>query len=204
MGKIYIVQHCQSEHIIDGQTGGWTDSSLTEKGIKQAKACANELFILGGLDGVKVLSSDLKRARCTAIIISTTLNGHLTCHEELREMNNGLAANKTLKWAKENMLVDNNALYIDKPRWEGAETPRDLYQRMESFYNNHLKDLEEDIVVVSHGIAISYLVSIYLGFTLEELKNSSMMGSPGGITVLQKSFLNQNQLKHFNHIGHLV
>lgn len=36
MRKIILIQHCQSEYHINNLTGGWTDTSLTDLGQKQA------------------------------------------------------------------------------------------------------------------------------------------------------------------------
>jgi hypothetical protein len=52
-------------------------------------------------------------------------------------------------------------------------------------------------------VAISYLVAHYLGLSIEQLQTGILKGDPGGITILDKSRLNQNQVKHFNLIGHL-
>ncbi|CAM3657971.1 hypothetical protein MALU111345_16490 [Marinicrinis lubricantis] len=37
MRKIYIIQHCQSEHHINNMSGGWTDAPLTELGREQTE-----------------------------------------------------------------------------------------------------------------------------------------------------------------------
>lgn len=203
MARIFVVQHCQSEHHIKNLTGGWTDTPLTGRGIKQAKECGVELALLGAEDGTLIMSSDLIRAKMTAIVISTYLNSKLVIDSSLREMNNGVAANKTRQWARENRLSNESNLCIDQCLWENAETPRQLYQRIGTFYESRLKDLEEDVIVVSHGVAISYLVAHYLGLSIEQLQTGILKGDPGGITILDKSRLNQNQVKHFNLIGHL-
>ncbi len=95
MCKIYIIQHCQSEHHINELTGGWTDTPLTELGINQSKAVAEEIENLGLSDFV-LYSSDLKRAFMTAEYISERFGIKITDTELLREINNGEAANKTM------------------------------------------------------------------------------------------------------------
>ena len=65
MGKIYIIQHCQSEHHINELTGGWTDTPLTELGQKQAEAVVEELLAMK-VEDFDLFSSDLKRAKMTA------------------------------------------------------------------------------------------------------------------------------------------
>ena len=43
MGKIILIQHCQSEHHINNMSGGWTDTPLTEFGRKQAETYRGEI-----------------------------------------------------------------------------------------------------------------------------------------------------------------
>ena len=94
MHPIIIVRHGQAEHNVSDLTGGWTDSGLTPLGARQAAAVAERLvYELRGTD-VRLLSSDLKRARQTAEAIAETLGVEAAYSTDLREFNNGVAANK--------------------------------------------------------------------------------------------------------------
>lgn len=203
MNKIYIVQHCQSEHHVNDLTGGWTDTPLTELGLIQAQKVAHELKILGVNKRASIYTSDLKRAKMTAEVISEYFGLELVSDESLREINNGEAKDKTKQWASENMLLNSEELVLDKPFWNGAETSFDIYNRMKSVYNKYLKDIKNDVVIVSHGVAISYLLAVYLNIDINNIKDSILAGNAGGITVLTRSRLNQNRVKHFNIINHL-
>ena len=197
MCKIYIIQHCQSEHHINELTGGWTDTPLTELGINQSKAVAEEIENLGLSDFV-LYSSDLKRAFMTAEYISERFGIKITDTELLREINNGEAANKTKEWASKNKLFDSNALQVDKPLWNGAETPRELYQRMESFIECFLINRSKDIVIVSHGVVIGYLISSWLKISPEKMSEVFLKGNAGGISCISNSQFGQNILTMFN------
>lgn len=73
MKEIIVIQHCQSEHHINGMTGGWTDTPLTELGRRQAgcigKRLSNEILSTE----YTMYSSDLLRASQTADIIAQHL-----------------------------------------------------------------------------------------------------------------------------------
>ncbi len=202
MSKIYIIQHCQSEHHINVLTGGWTDTPLTDLGKRQAEKVVNELCLLG-LTKFKLYSSDLLRARMTAENISKHFKIDIEETSLLREINNGEAANKTKEWAKTNKLYESNSLLVDKQLWQGAETPRELYTRMSRFIDEYLINNTEDIVIVSHGIAIGYLISAWLKIAPDTLDKVFIKGNAGGISTLETNYFEQNNLTLFNSTAHL-
>lgn len=202
MGKVYIVQHCQSEHHVNELTGGSTDTPLTSLGIQQAKSVAEELRLLG-LTNFRLFSSDLRRAYMTAERIASEFSQEIHTVKELREINNGEAANKTKEWASKNRLYSSNVLEIDKRMWKESETPRELFQRMNKIIIDYILDTEEDLVIVSHGIAIAYLIGAWLGFTPEDMKSNFIKGYAGGISCIEVSQMGQNMLSHFNITTHL-
>ncbi len=202
MNKIYIVQHCQSEHHVNELTGGWTDTPLTTLGKRQAEEVVKELNKLEVKD-FKLYSSDLKRAFMTAEVISSNYSTEITSHESLREINNGEAANKTKEWAQENMLFKSDYLELDKQIWKNCETPRELHDRMSTFIREHILNEDGDVVIVSHGVAIGYLISSWLGMSAEMMKDGFLKGNAGGISCLTKSPMGQNILTFFNSTSHL-
>jgi len=204
MSKIYIVQHCQSEHHINELTGGWTDTPLTPFGESQAVEVARELKKLGLGNDFELYSSDLKRASMTAEKIKLLFDQDVRLEPILREYNNGVAANKTKVWAKENRLWTSPTLELDTPLWENAETFRELFNRVKYFSDSVLKKREKDIVIVSHGVAIGHLIMSYLNLESDSLKHSLIAGNPGGISILNKSPMSQDTLKMFNSLAHLA
>ncbi len=202
MKRIIIVQHCQSEHHVNDLTGGWTDTPLTDLGKEQANLVAKELRQMG-LEDFYLISSDLKRAYMTAEVIEKEFNVNIITNQELREYNNGDAANKTKDWSNKHKQRTNGIMSIDAPLWKNAETFRELFQRMEKFQKQNLRDLEKDIVIVSHGLAIGYMIMSWLGLEAEKLPDTLLQGKAGGISVLSHSMNNQNTLQVFNSLGHL-
>jgi probable phosphoglycerate mutase len=203
MGRIFIVQHCQSEHHINELTGGWTDTPLTKHGENQAIEVAKELQNIGLSNDFELYSSDLKRASMTAGKIEQKFGQKMILTEILREHNNGLAAEKSKQWAKEHILFNSKKVELDKPLWEEAETIREIYDRVKKFSDSVLINTERDIVVVSHGGAIGYLIMSYLNLGSDSIIDSFISGSPGGISILSKSPMGQNTLNQFNSIAHL-
>ena len=70
---IILVRHGESESNVGKLMGGWTDTPLTELGLKQAEATARRLKTeLRGQPCI-IVSSDLKRAMQTAKVIGSAL-----------------------------------------------------------------------------------------------------------------------------------
>lgn len=202
MKKVYIIQHSQSEHHVNTLTGGWTDTPLTLLGKKQAHAVAKELRMMG-VSNFKLISSDLKRAYMTAQEIAKEFSVEINTLEMLREINNGEAKNKTKEWAFNNKLSSSDRLEVDQKDWDGAETPRELHNRMSTFINQYIVNTQTDIVIVSHGVAIGYLISSWLGKTPEQMRDTFIKGSAGGISIISVSPLGQNMLTLFNNTSFL-
>ncbi len=202
MNRIYIVQHCQSEHHINELTGGWTDTPLTDLGKKQAEAVANELKLMG-ITNFDLFSSDLKRAYMTAEFISNKFNLNINIRKSLREINNGVAVNKTKEWANNNKLYKTKKLEIDKPLWQSAETPRELHNRVSKFIKQYLTDITKDVIIVSHGVAIGYLISSWLGIPPNKISEVSIRGNAGGISCIRRNSFDQFILTMFNSTSHL-
>ncbi len=73
MNTIYLVRHAEAEHHVRSITGGWTDTSLTARGVEQSELLAFRLkrLLLG--QPVRLGASNLKRSIETADIISKEL-----------------------------------------------------------------------------------------------------------------------------------
>ncbi|OBZ09063.1 hypothetical protein A8L34_23250 [Bacillus sp. FJAT-27264] len=99
MRKIYIIQHCQSEHHINNMSGGWTDTPLTELGEKQAEQIGLKLKSELAREEYVLYASDLMRAKQTADIIGKHLELNVIEEAGLREINTGAAIGKTKEWA---------------------------------------------------------------------------------------------------------
>ena len=203
MKKVYLIQHCQSEHHVNELTGGWTDTPLTDLGKWQAEQVAKELRQLGLNEPFRLISSDLLRASMTAEYISKEFNVELETTKDIREINNGVAAGKTQEWANEHKLCHSNALEIDRLTWENGETPRDLYNRMKRFMEDVILPSNEVLVVVAHGVANGSLCAAWMGLEVEKTTQAIFRGNAGGITVFDQSPFGQRTITLFNSMTHL-
>lgn len=205
MGEITIVQHCQSEHHINNLSGGWTDTPLTDFGREQANLIGNRLIKEINSEEYVLYSSDLMRAKQTAEIIGSHLNLNVIEERGLREINTGIAAGKTKDWVRENENPRLKEGYdIDYLAFEGAETPREFYKRVSKCMEKVYTFEEKNILIVTHGVALSNMLAWWLKLTPEMLKEACFLGRPGSISVLTKSFYGQNALKLFNDTSHLI
>jgi len=204
MGKIVIVQHCQSEHHINNLSGGWTDTPLTDFGRKQANLIGERLKKEINADEFILYSSDLMRAKQTAEIIGSHLKLEVTEEIGLREINTGVATGKTKDWVKENInprLI--KVPYIDHLAFEEGETMRQFYRRTCECMNKIHSIENSNLLIVTHGITLSNIVAWWLKFTPEMLNDVFFSALPGSISILSKSRDGQNAMILFNDTSHL-
>ncbi len=74
MNTLLLVRHGESEWNKIGRIQGQQDSPLTENGVKQAHAVANQLATIIGKRTVRIYSSPLSRAQKTAEIIANAIS----------------------------------------------------------------------------------------------------------------------------------
>ena len=182
MKQIFTVQHTQSEHHVNGMVGSWTDWNLTELGKQQADRIAEKLRQeLNGKEFV-LYTSDLKRARQTADSIADLLQVVPVEKAELRERNLGKCCGKSVQWLRENLECDEKT--IDDRLFSDAESRRDVWNRLRTFFNRMIADDSETVVIVSHGDLLSVFNAMFLGLDVESLNTSEMFGFAGGVSQM--------------------
>ncbi|UCE06345.1 MAG: histidine phosphatase family protein [bacterium] len=205
MREIIIVQHCQSEHHVNNLTGGWTDTPLTDLGYRQAEATAKRIAFLTTNKEFVLYSSDLLRAKQTAEIISYKLGIKITFSKQLREINNGVAVGKTKEWANEHRNVTSGESFsIDYREFDKGESWREFYNRICNFMKIVLEKDEEQILIVSHGCAIGYIIAWWMQFTPLMLEQNCFQSKPGSISILKKNKYKQHSIILFNDTCHLI
>lgn len=206
MQSIILVQHSQSEHHINNMSGGWTDSKLTELGKEQALKIGISLQSMVEKNKESVLySSDLLRASQTADILGEQLNLKVHLDQGLRELNTGIATGQTKEWAKKhrNPMKDNQ-FTIDYRLFDKGESWREFYNRVSMTMNDILKnDQGKQVIIVTHGGAVGYIVAWWLQFEPEMLHNAYFQSDVGSITRLSENNFNQRVLTVFNDVSHL-
>lgn len=184
MKNIITIPHTQSIHHTSGILGGWGDWDLTQLGIEQAKRIGENLS--REIKGKKYImySSDLLRAKHTAEVIAGFLGIEPIFTAALREINLGEGNGKSKEWARENDLGQIKT--IDDRQYKGAESRREIWNRLFEFHRKVTDSPEENIIIVSHGIALGIFHAIWLGLDVEMLNKCSLSGGSGGVSFMHE------------------
>lgn len=191
MKRIITIQHTQSVHHTNGMIGSWTDWDLTNLGKDQANNIGIKLKDELSRDSVYVMySSDLKRAKQTAEIVGKHLNLEPIINEALRERNLGSAVGKSVQWLRENQTAWEKT--IDDRCVPDAESRRETWKRLETFYNDIVSSEDKNIIIVSHGDTLSIFNAMWLGLKPDDLNNCDLFGFAGGVS----HFIEDDNGKH--------
>jgi len=186
-------------------TGGWTDTPLTEFGKLQANRLGDKLKEYCSEDEFVLYSSDLKRASQTADVISEYLDLEKIEDKGLREINTGDAIDKTKEWAKLNRNpLGEEGFNIDYREFNGGETWREFYHRISETMERIYSSEEKNLVIVTHGCALGYMIAWWMKFETHMLNNAYFTASPGSISYLFENKYNQHALGLLNERGHLA
>lgn len=190
MKEIITIQHPQSEQHLNGMIGSWGDWDLTELGARHAKRIGMKLREEIGEKRFRLFSSDLPRARHTAEIIAECLHLEPRYTPLLREMNLGEANGKTKDWAREHAacplwpgMIDWAQSVDDRP-FRGAETKREVWQRLHAFMEQEISGSDEHLILVSHDGVLSLFFAMWLGMDVDQLQHSHLSGRKGGVSHL--------------------
>ena len=152
MTTIYFVRHGQSEANIKDVFAGWSDSPLTDLGLRQAECTAE---CLKGIPFTAVYTSDLQRARVTGEKIAGHHGLSVICHEGLRELNLG-------DWELQpyHMPEDDPTYWTWKHRLyefcaPGGETIEHLQKRMQAAVKSIVRNHPgETVCITTHATPI--------------------------------------------------
>jgi len=157
MAKLILLRHLQSQWNLENRFTGWTDVSLSEAGIENAKEVAKKL---SGIKIDVVYTSPLKRNKDTASLILKHLgkeNLQIVTNKALDERNYGKLQGMNKDEVKEKYGEEQVQLW--RRSWDQAppegESLEDVYQRAIPFYEEYIeKDLKAGknvLVVASHN-----------------------------------------------------
>lgn len=179
---IITVQHTESLHHINGMIGAWGDWELTENGKKQAYEIGKWLLYENCDKCFKMYVSDLKRALQTAEEINKTLEIVPQITNTLREVNAGLGNGQSREWYNINKKPVGGFYDPDYKPFEDAESDRDLWDRLYNFYRDIISNNIERILIVSHGTALSFLHSMFMGYSFEDVAKFRFIGCGGSVS----------------------
>ena len=207
MKNLYVVAHTQSEHHVRGLVGGWYDTSLTDLGRDQAARVAARLAdLIAGAMPVELFASDLRRAAETAAVIGERLGVAVNLDADLRERSYGSAGGQPSAWLEQR--------FVPPPRTNGrldhrdgiadAESKREFITRV---YRATQRIIDRDCatqVVITHGFAMTFVVSAWIGLALEDAAYVSFKSTPGGITHLfEDDELHNRSVMRLNDTTHM-
>lgn len=191
--RLYVVTHPESRHHAEGRVGGWYDSDLTERGLRQADAIAAELRRrIPASTSAEVISSDLRRTWSTAEVIAKSLGAVASALPGLREKSYGVAEGREQSWLDEHFVFPpvpeepfDHDLRLDHVEGiDGAETRREAGARVYAAMDTVLARPASQQVVVTHGFAHSFVVGRWLELPLEAMGRATFAAASGCITEL--------------------
>jgi len=144
--------------------GGWSQHSLSEEGMKQARELAGRLQAQKNSYSLsRIYSSDLVRAAQTARIVGDRLGLAVTLLPDFREVNNGLLAGMKNDLAEDRFP----GLYWNQLAWEQTypegESPKAFYERIADAWERFSCELvsgKENVLLVTHGGVIQVILSL--------------------------------------------
>lgn len=178
---IIMVQHTESQHHVNGMIGAWGNWELTENGKNQASEVGKWLAKKEHCDSFEMYVSDLARAMQTAEGINQTLHLQPIVTETIREVNAGDGNGKPRDWYYANKNPENGYDPDYRP-FENAESDRDLWKRVYPFYQEIISNDKENIIIVSHGTTLSFLQSMMMGYSFEDIRRARFNGAGGSVS----------------------
>jgi len=202
MNRLILVRHGQSDQHIRDITGGWTDTRLTDVGRSAAQRIAQRVQRLLEDRPARLVSSDLARCAETARTIGETCHLKLELYEELRELNNGEAINRTLAQAKEIERPITEPVHDWIP-YPGGESWKMMTDRIYGFMELLNPLVLDTTIMVTHGNSGIAVVQWWLGLQVPCKPMISFQLDPGSITILGVNFWAERTIMKLNDTSHL-
>lgn len=169
MITLYIVRHGETEWNIENKLQGWSDSSLTSKGIKHSLLLQKRLE---PIHFTHIYSSPSGRAIHTANLIKGLQNTEVKPVEHLKEMNLGSWEGKT----------HDEIMVLEPERYDHfwnaphrfardiGESFEDLNTRVKQFLNFIMSEhTEGNLLIVTHTVFIKMLLAYVKKLPISEL-----------------------------------
>jgi broad specificity phosphatase PhoE len=203
MKNIIVIQHTQSVHHTNGMSGGWTDWDLTEHGRKQAYNISDALKNELSEKDYVIYSSDLKRAVQTAQPLLKYIRSEPIYRTGLREINNGKATGKSIEWFNQNKAENTyRTCYSDYKTFDGSESYRDLWKRLETFMDEIIDNGYENIIIVSHGITLHLFFAMWIGLDFDRLNDFGIWAMAGGVSKLILKDDGRREIQYLNNLSY--
>ena len=151
--------------------------------------------------GFHMYVSDLKRAIQTAEEINKSLGIVPEVTQVIREVNAGSGNGQSREWYNANKNPVSDFYEPDYKPFDDAESDRDLWKRLYPFYQKIISNDMEKIIIVSHGTALSFLHSMFLGYSFKDISHIRFIGVGGAVSkfiIEPKGKVIANYINHLN------
>lgn len=174
MGKLFVVRHGETDFNVQRRYAGSTDIEINDNGIDQAKVVAEALKAYP-ID--IIISSPLKRAHKTAMIIQKHINKPLVLQDEFVERFVGIYEGLTQLEASQQYpeLWNQNVLREFDCTLHEGESVKQVRERVHrglkhigDKYGNH------NVVLVTHGYVSREIYGYYNNVTEDEFNAYSL------------------------------
>lgn len=202
--KLYIVRHGQTIWNKEGRMQGAKNSNLTEKGISEAKKLNK---FIKDINFDRVYVSPLGRTLETMEYVKGDMDLPVTIVEELQEMNFGKFEGEVLENLKDEYPEDIYNLWQNPKAYvnETGENYEELFERVEKGIDKILenKDREENVLVVTHGVIISTLLTIVKKKPIDEIWETPVVRNTS-LSIVEYNgrgeleIVEENIIKHLN------
>jgi len=194
--SLYVVTHPEAAHHVEGIVGGWHDSMLTGAGKNAAAAIARVLreeIPVGAK--VELISSDLLRARQTADEVSALFDLETIVEPRLREKSYGEAEGRPQQWLDQRFIpppaLGDRMNHDEGIR--GSETRGEFARRVYAAIQEILGHDCEHQVIVTHGGALTFVVSAWIEMPFQSLGSVRFCAPAGSITRLRQDDFYRNR-----------
>lgn len=177
--KILLLRHGETDWNVEERFQGSRDIPLNENGERQAREVASRVR---GWRPERVLSSPLRRALRTAVVVTGLPQEEVRIVPQLREINFGVWEGRCVRDLKRDALFSawvREPFSVPPPE---AESEAEILARARAVAELLRGCAEERILVVSHGGTLRALLSIVLEVPLKSvwkffrLSNCSLTG----------------------------
>ncbi|MEV3963525.1 histidine phosphatase family protein [Nocardia sp. NPDC050193] len=187
MQDVFVVSHPHAEHTQRKLVGGWHDSHLTTRGQRDAQLIAEALKRRHDTARpIRITTSDLARCAETARVLATTLQSGVTADPRLREISFGEAEGRPNDWLAQRQVPAPDHDRLDhRGTIRGAETRREVATRVGACIRELMADTAHDHVVVTHGYALTFVITTWMQIPIDSVGFVSFATTPGAITHLR-------------------
>lgn len=187
--EICLVRHGETDWNKVGKLQGHTDIELNQTGFTQATACAE---FLSNFSYELIITSPLKRAKQTAIIISEKTGLSIIEMEQFLERNYGDA---------EGLTPEERNIKFPNFQYKNQESIENLRERvMQGLLQIQENQLASKIILVAHGAVINSILAVLSNNEIGSGKTKLDNACLSTIIYAQGDW----KIESFNQVEHLI